>query len=85
MTTRLKLKMSSTDWVRLNVGGRRMETSRGTLTRCPDSALAKRFAVTDPEAMETVSMLNDNGDGIFLVHNIDCDPSCFQMILSWLR
>jgi len=62
-----------------------METSRGTLTRCPDSALAKRFAVTDPEAMDTVSMLNDNGDGIFLVHNIDCDPSCFQMILSWLR
>ena len=56
-------------WVQLNVGGVMMETMLSTVTKYPDSALARMFHTH-----------NEGG-----VYNIDCDPDCFRVILQWLR
>lgn len=68
--------MSSSDWVVLDVGGRKLSTTRSTLTSCPDSVLARMF---DPESnLQPAKMV----DGVY---NLDSDPDCFQVILNWLR
>ena len=56
-------------WIQLNVGGVMMETMLSTVTKYPDSALARMFHTH-----------NEGG-----VYNIDCDPDCFRVILQWLR
>lgn len=64
---------SGSGWVRLNVGGQMLETSLSTVTKYQDSVLAKMFL----DAQDVPS--------IDKVYNIDCDPSAFKVILSWLR
>eukprot|EP00092_Neocalanus_flemingeri_P021274 GFUD01023055.1.p1 GENE.GFUD01023055.1~~GFUD01023055.1.p1 ORF type:complete len:295 (-),score=96.88 GFUD01023055.1:88-930(-) len=63
-------------WVKLNVGGQIFETQLSTLTAYPTSTLAKIF--------QSDMMHNDpvRHDGVY---HLDCDPQCFQPILSWLR
>ena len=56
-------------WIQLNVGGVMLETTLYTVTKYPDSALARTFHTH-----------NEGG-----VYNIDCDPDCFRVILQWLR
>ena len=56
-------------WIQLNVGGVMMETTLSTVTKYPDSALARMF-------------LSHSEGGVY---NIDCDPDCFRVILQWLR
>ena len=56
-------------WVQLNVGGVMMETTLSTVTKYPDSALARMFH-------------NHNDGGVY---NIDCNPEYFKVILEWLR
>ena len=64
---------SGSGWVRLNVGGQMLETSLSTVTKYQDSVLAKMFLdVQDVPSIDKV-------------YNIDCDPSAFKVILSWLR
>ena len=82
-------------WVRLNVGGEMIETSLATVTKYPDSNLAKMFLSaqekTSNEDMETADTPARSGEGLGkeemynIVYNIDCDPKCFKLILSWLR
>ena len=86
-------------WVRLNVGGEMMETSLATVTKYPDSHLAKMFLSSVPEnsgneEMETAessAVMGSSGEGqgkeemFNIVYNIDCDPDSFKLILSWLR
>ena len=56
-------------WIQLNVGGVMLETTLYTVTKYPDSALARMF-------------LSHSEGGVY---NIDCDPDCFRVILQWLR
>ena len=82
-------------WVRLNVGGEMMETSLATVTKYPDSHLAKMFISVQEkssnEEMETAESSASSGEGLGkedmynIVYNIDCDPESFKLILSWLR
>ena len=82
-------------WVRLNVGGEMMETSLATVTKYPDSHLAKMFLSVQEnganEEMETAesspSFEKDlkKEEMYNIVYNIDCDPQSFKLILSWLR
>ena len=78
-------------WVKLNVGGEMMETSLATVTKYPDSQLAKMFSAqesSNTEDMETAETAPSSGLGkemFNIVYNIDCDPECFKLILSWLR
>ena len=82
-------------WVRLNVGGEMMETSLATVTKYPDSHLAKMFISIQEnsgnEEMETAETSASSGEGpgkeemFNIVYNIDCDPESFKLILSWLR
>ena len=82
-------------WVRLNVGGEMMETSLATVTKYPDSHLAKMFLpeTRSSEDMETAESPTGAGSGrnlgkedmFNIVYNIDCDPGSFKQILSWLR
>ena len=82
-------------WVRLNVGGEKMETSLNTMTKYPDSQLAKMFLSDqeniNTEAMETTENPACSAEGLVredlssVVYNIDCDPKSFKLILSWLR
>ena len=65
------------DWVKLNVGGTKFETTRATLTSCPDSLLAKMF---DPDSDRPPAALSE--DGYYL---IDASPRAFAVILDWLR
>ena len=68
--------MSVLDWIILDVGGRRMSTTRSTLLSSPDSVLARMF---DPESgLQPARMEN----GAYI---IDANPDCFQVILDWLR
>ena len=57
----------------LNVGGVRFETSRLTLTKDPESLLAKLFTKDSP--------IIPQGNSIFL----DRDASHFRVILNYLR
>ena len=63
-------------WVKLNVGGHTFETQLSTVTKYPDSELAKIFGARDVDG--DVDMVRE-------VYNIDCDPDCFKIILQWLR
>ena len=82
-------------WVRLNVGGEMMETTLATVTKYPDSHLAKMFISVQEnsgnEEMETAETSASSGEGLGkeemfnIVYNIDCDPESFKLILSWLR
>ena len=63
------------NWVKLNVGGHILETKLETLTKYPESALAKMFPQDD------VSMHEDVNGTYF----IDADPEYFKLVLTWLR
>ena len=56
-------------WVKLNVGGEKLETSRATLTKYPDSRLAEMVNSTKAEE----------------VLQLDHDPEYFRPVLNWLR
>ena len=56
-------------WLKLNVGGEMFETTRETLTKFPDSQLAKM-----------VESLKDEE-----VLRLDLDPEYFRPVLNWLR
>lgn len=58
-------------WVKLNVGGEMFETSRKTLTKYPDSKLAK---------MVTAAL--DKKEDVLC---LDIDPGYFRAVLGWLR
>ena len=57
-------------WMKLNVGGEMLETTRETLTKFPDSRLA-----------EMVNSTNKLWD----VLRLDLDPEYFRPLLNWLR
>ena len=57
-------------WVKLNVGGEMMETTRETLTKYPDSRLA--------EMVNSTYKFSD-------VLRLDLDPEYFRPVLNWLR
>ena len=48
-----------------------METSLSTVTKYSDSVLAKKFL--------------DDVPTVDKVYNLDCDPTAFKIILTWLR
>ena len=56
-------------WIKLNVGGEMLETTRETLTKFPDSRLAE---------MINTSKKDD-------VLRLDRDPEYFRPVLNWLR
>ena len=65
--------MSVGDWIILDVGGRRMSTTRSTLILSPGSVLARMF---DPDSgLDPARMEN----GAYI---IDANPDCFQVILE---
>ena len=64
-------------WVKLDVGGTKFKTTRGTLTSAPESLLAKMF---DPDSERPPAALSE--DGYYL---IDACPRAFAIILNWLR
>ena len=64
-------------WVKLDVGGTKFKTTRGTLTSAPESLLAKMF---DPDLERPPAALS--GDGYYL---IDACPRAFAIILNYLR
>ena len=63
--------------VKLNVGGTHFETTRATLTSCPESLLAKMF---DPNSKLPPAGVTE--DGAFF---LDACPRAFAVILDWLR
>ena len=63
--------------VQLNVGGSHFETTRATLTSCPDSLLARMF---DPDSELPPATVTE--DGAFF---LDTCPRAFTVILNWLR
>ena len=73
-------------WVKLNVEGRRFETSLVTLRKFPLSKLSERFELESVKehqmmkAAEGVEISTDNN-----VYNLDLDPSSFSVVLTWLR
>ena len=46
------------EWIKLNVGGTKFETTRGTLTSAPNSLLARMF---DPDSDLPPAVLSDDG------------------------
>jgi len=68
--------MSMSDWISLDVGGRKLSTTRSTLLTDPNSALAKMF---DPNSGLQPARMVDGS------YTIDADPDCFQVLLNWLR
>lgn len=67
---------ASQSWVKLNVGGRIFLTTKTTLTKEPDSFLA-RLAREDPDLPS-----DKDEQGAYM---IDRDPRYFSPILNWLR
>ena len=63
--------------VSLDVGGKIFKTKMETLTKYPDSALARMF--TDPVIEETLTK-TENGE-----YFLDVDPEDFEVILKFLR
>merc|ERR1711931_449221 len=59
--------------IRVNVGGRRIETSRSILTKIPGSILERMFSNVPPASQI---------EGAYF---IDADPVIFDAILAWLR
>eukprot|EP00088_Acartia_fossae_P010274 TRINITY_DN15108_c0_g1_i4.p1 TRINITY_DN15108_c0_g1~~TRINITY_DN15108_c0_g1_i4.p1 ORF type:complete len:107 (-),score=16.31 TRINITY_DN15108_c0_g1_i4:224-544(-) len=70
--------MSLNDVITLNVGGVMLTTKRETLTKYPESKLAKMFDAESP----VLSSLPMQKDGSFF---IDRDPETFKIILNYLR
>jgi len=68
--------MAMSDWISLDVGGRKLSTTRSTLLSEPNSALAKMF---DPNSGLQPARMVDGS------YTIDADPDCFQVLLNWLR
>jgi len=69
-------KMAMSDWISLDVGGRKLSTTRSTLVSNPNSALARMF---DPNSGLQPARMVDGS------YTIDADPDCFQVLLNWLR
>ena len=67
--------VSDMTWVKLNVGGQRFETSLSTISKYPESLLAKMIADNTEK--------QNHGDDEAI--NIDCDQEYFSIILTWLR
>jgi hypothetical protein len=65
------------DVIRLNVGGTLFTTTRFTLTKYPDSMLAKMF---DPDLGMDAAKKDDTG-----AFFIDRSPDMFKIILEYLR
>ncbi|KAI1694659.1 BTB/POZ domain-containing protein [Ditylenchus destructor] len=65
---------NTSDWVRLNVGGKTFQTSKDTLSRFPESFLACLVNGALPSEKDET--------GAFL---IDRDPQHFRAILNYLR
>ena len=63
--------------ISLDVGGKIFKTKFETITKYPDSALAKMF--NDPGIEETLTK-TENGD-----YFLDIDPEDFEIILKFLR
>lgn len=71
-------RRSSTDWVKLNVGGQLFYTSRTTLLNSdPESMLARMFS---PNSNLHPSCIDSNG-----AYLIDRDPRYFSPLLNYLR
>ena len=65
------------DRVKLNVGGTKFRTTRGTLTSSPHSLLAKMF---DPDSDIPPAAVSEDGH-----YFLDACPRAFSVILNWLR
>ena len=65
------------DMIVLDVGGRRFKTTLTTLTRFPNSTLAKMFQKDSGVAPASI-----NSEGEYF---LDSDPETFSVILNWLR
>ena len=65
------------DRIKLNIGGTKFETTRGTLTSCPNSLLAKMF---DPDSDIPPAAVSEDG-----YYFLDACPTAFKVILNWLR
>ena len=63
-------KGAMTDWIRLNVGGAMLETSRATLTSHPTSSLARMF---EPNSNLPPAIVSEDGG-----YHIDSCPKCFS-------
>lgn len=71
-------RSSSSDWIKLNVGGQLFYTSRTTLLNSdPESMLAKMFS---PHSNLHPSCIDSNG-----AYLIDRDPRYFSPLLNFLR
>ena len=70
-------KMSS-KWIKINVGGQVFETSLQTVTKFPESKLAKMFSSETGD--EDVMMTKETKD-----FYLDLDPQSFSSVLTWLR
>ena len=68
----------SSNWIRINVGGQVFETSLQTVTKFPESKLARMFSSEMED--EDVMMTKETKD-VYL----DLDPQCFSSVLTWLR
>lgn len=69
---------SSSEWIKLNVGGQLFQTSRTTLlNREPDSVLATMF---NPDSKIQPSCIDSSG-----AYLIDRDPKYFGPLLNYLR
>merc|ERR1719369_1244907 len=64
------------EWISLDVGGRKMSTTRSTLVSDPNSTLARMF---NPYSGINSARMVDGS------YTIDADPDCFQVLLNWLR
>ena len=73
-------------WLKLNVGGHLIETQMSTLTKFPDSQLARQISsLQTPSSMDDDQDMKDANLPTTAVLNIDCDPDYFKIVLTWLR
>ncbi|KAJ3270300.1 BTB/POZ domain-containing protein kctd14 [Borealophlyctis nickersoniae] len=72
----------SSDIVTLNVGGRLFTTTRSTLSRYPDSMLARLAAWPHDEPTETTGSQSSSSSSTPL---IDRNPDTFELVLTYLR
>ena len=70
-------------WIKINVGGRKFETQKDTVTKYPDSLLAKM--ILDEEETQRLRRHHGQDHVSVLSVDVDCDPDYFAVILSWLR
>ena len=72
-------------WVKLKVGGELLEATEETLTKFPDSKLAKMvtsYLRSQDEYLERNNYLDpENEEFIYL----DINPVYFRAVLDWLR